>query len=121
VGFAWWVLAFFAVVGILPVWMLIEMDGFGEVQSISDRHEEEGEDEQLTNIAKTDKTCSVITSLELFEDEDGNEATVVDGPSLRKETSILKPSRSLSNPIGMSGECFGPDASTKLGSDSVIK
>jgi hypothetical protein len=43
----WWTLAFFAVLGNVPVWWLKEMDGFGDAEESASEDEEEEEDNLL--------------------------------------------------------------------------
>jgi len=45
----WWTLAFIAVIGAIPAWWLVEMDGFGGEQSDDDvAIDEDGDDDDLT-------------------------------------------------------------------------
>ncbi|KAI9672341.1 MAG: hypothetical protein M1817_003363 [Caeruleum heppii] len=46
--FPWWTLAVLAAIGAVPVWFLIEMEGFGGTPSESDDEDEEGGDDVLT-------------------------------------------------------------------------
>lgn len=47
----WWILAGFAILGIIPVWWIIEMDGFGDGDD-SDSDEEEEEEETDPVVAQ---------------------------------------------------------------------
>src|SRR5207248_10495324 len=88
-----------------------------DVRSVSGSDEDDEDDEEEEQFAKVgSENNAASTGLGQLQGEDDNEVAVVDGSPLRKKTLILKPSRTLSNPIGNDGGCVSPGSGGRLSS-----
>jgi hypothetical protein len=118
---AWWMLGVIAVIGAVPVFFLVEMEGFNRAteseSDSSDNGEEEFEliPEESSSILDGDET--VVGDEEAID--------IIEGPSLsqnksRRSNSQIhresgaKNERRLSNPIGLSGESLGRGGGRRL-------
>lgn len=122
----WWLLGFIACIGAVPIWFLVEMEGFSRSSEDSDDDEEEGlletdEDEGEREMPRGDEAVF---------NENEEALDVVDGPSLNRIASKKslgassdaarsdgaprpKRERRMSNPIGIR-ETVGPGGGRRL-------
>ncbi|OCT49487.1 MFS transporter [Cladophialophora carrionii] len=105
---SWWTLALVAVIGAVPVWFLVEMEGFGDSQEDDSDDEvdiEEDDDAKASAISSSDAHLRKHTPSSVFED-------AVEDDQLTPEGSLLRPSnppsrrqslqlRRVSSPIGL--------------------
>jgi hypothetical protein len=114
---AWWLLSIISVLGAIPLWSVIEMDGFSSTETNSDAEDEE--DEMPDQIEYEDEA----------EILDGDETAVGDSdeetfPPLTRASSRLSSSRTrknsqsmgynISSPIGVIGGTVGPGGGRRL-------
>ena len=121
----WWILAIIACIGAIPVWWLVEMEGFGAQAEDSDYDSDDETDVDDENEAHNESSTSKLvpsTSYEsvVFEEPDdltAEEAGPVLGP-IKSRSSQKRPSRSMerrmSNPIGM-GSDIGSEGEGSVG------
>lgn len=138
---AWWFLGLVAAIGTVPIWWLVEMEGFSK-KSDEEEEEEEGllpvlEEEEEIDLERRERERERLAMLEGQEILGGDEAVawreedeaidIVEGPPLsnlknRGSTSGTTQvecdrskgkERKLSNPIGM-GEPIGPGGGRRL-------
>jgi hypothetical protein len=126
---SWWTLALVAIIGAVPVWFLIEMEGFGGSNDDDDDSDEEEEVEEEVDdgnaktsaVPKPDAHLRKHSSHSTFEDA----LTEDDEPSA--ETSLLRPSeppsrrqslqlKRVSSPIGL-GPGVVPHGARRYSSD----
>jgi hypothetical protein len=106
---SWWTLALIAVIGAVPVWFLVEMEGFGEPQDDDDSDDEldieEDDDAKASAVSPSDAHHRKHVPTSVFED-------AVEDDELTPESSLLRPSnpssrrqslqlRRVSSPIGL--------------------
>jgi len=136
---SWWTLALIAVVGAVPVWFLVEMEGFGSAYDEDDEDEDESDDEVEEEEIQQDgyrKTSALVSSgahsrkhsaSSPFEDDD-----MVDDEAVPETTNLLTPSttrasqpgsrrqslqlRRVSSPIGL-GPGVIPHGARRYSSD----
>lgn len=114
---AWWLLSIISVLGAIPLWSVIEMDGFSSTETNSDAEDEE------------DETPDQIEYEDEAEILDGDETAVGDSdeetfPPLTRASSRLSSSRTrknsqsmgydISSPIGVIGGTVGPGGGRRL-------
>lgn len=135
----WWLLGFIAIIGAVPIWYLVEMDGFSKTgdSSVSEdgfSDDDEDDDERLPNIDE-DRDAEILEGDEVLDwDPREEEFATVTGPSLyqtpsrRKSEDVRKSyeaqggrRRSVSNlehrmssPIGLRGGSVGPGGDRRL-------
>ncbi|KAI9742884.1 MAG: hypothetical protein M1818_003613 [Claussenomyces sp. TS43310] len=108
----WWILAAIATIGIIPVLMLVEMEGFG---GSDDRDDDEEDDADASSVAEDG---SIVYGDEGLLPNEAEEAIdVVEGPPLADlhSTSLRVPSaveRRMSSPIGIRD--VGPGGGRRL-------
>lgn len=126
----WWLLGVIACVGGIPIWYLVEMEGFSKTDS-SD--EEDEEDEDGLETVDEDIDGEILEGDEVVEWGDDEEALdTVDGPPLsrvrsrksvdegerlkvRRESKELALERRMSSPIGMRiDSVVGPGGGRRL-------
>lgn len=115
----WWLLTIIAAIGAIPIWFLVEMEGFSR-----DSDDDEEDEDQLTPIEEEVSPMDILDGDERVPyaiDEEAIE--VVDGPPLDAKYSSsadgkLKPShtleRRMSSPIGLRGGSVGPGGGRRL-------
>jgi len=112
---SWWTLATISVVGAIPVWWLIEMDGFN---SINDSDDEDDEDEDILSVID-EEPGAIIAGDESLDFQDDEEAIdSVEGAPLRptnsRSLSIPRLERRMSSPLGVRGGSVGPGGDRRL-------
>jgi len=121
----WWLLGIIAIIGAIPIWSLVEMDGFSKTDSDSD----EDDEDVLGNIDE-DSEAEILEGDEIMDfDPDEEALDTVDGPPLnqgpsrRKSSNFRKSSdgqtyskleRRMSSPIGIRGGSVGPGGGRRL-------
>jgi hypothetical protein len=141
---SWWILGIIAAIGAIPIWFLIEMEGFSKSsEDSSDASDDEDlEEETLPNIAE-DRLGEILAGDEALDWDPNEEAlSTVDGPPLsqthsRKSTGGKRYSiegssssgkrvsfdggtrlsnleRRMSSPIGVRGGIVGPGGGRRL-------
>ena len=134
---AWWLLGVIALLGAIPIWYLVEMDGFsktGSSTSSEDEFDDDDDEDRLENIEE-DREGEILEGDEYVDCSPDEEALdSVDGPSLyrvpsRRKSLDLRKSvdsdhgrrRSYSNlenrmssPIGLRGGSVGPGGGRRL-------
>lgn len=123
----WWTLAAFAVAATIPVWWLVEMEGFGRVQDSDGEDEDEGEpDLPLPHTGQSvnrsfgkgniaDRESDNVVEDEFAEEGDGllNPDRSSHKPSHSGVDLPLPPKKRMSSPIGMR-DSVGPGGSSCL-------
>ena len=125
----WWILATFAILAALPVWWLVEMEGFGGSAEDDDDEGAEAEDELRYSLAAEEGGQSSGTSVgqspnQNYQDEEDDFAISENSPSATqrlaktvshssKGLSIGSLPRRMSSPIGMR-DSVGPGGSKNL-------
>lgn len=120
----WWMLAFISCLGAIPVWWLVEMEGFGAKADESDSESDDEMDLEVEHesVPSTTKVVPAKTFESAVVEEGPDEFAVGSaGPVLAKVTSKSthnRPSgsreRRLSNPIGM-GSDIGSEGEGSVG------
>jgi len=120
----WWFLAIIGFLGAIPVWWLVEMEGFGSAAEDSDSDsEEESEAEDEDYSGPSTPQAYRTTSYESLVPEEPDEDAVdeIPGPALTRVTSksgqnrpISRIERRLSSPIGM-GFDIGSEGEGSIG------
>jgi len=122
---SWWTLALVAVIGAIPVWSLVEMEGFGTRQDDEEDDEEEEEEEEIdsedddgddakasaiaTGEAHSRRHSGHATTDDVFEDDDVLPETNLLTPTFSRASQVSRPRRHsvqlqrVASPIG-----FGP-------------
>jgi hypothetical protein len=119
---SWWTLALIAMIGAVPVFFLVEMEGFGPQDDDSDDEDEfeEDDDAKASAVAPSDAHLRKHTPTTAFED-------AVEDDELTSESSLLRPSqpssrrqslqlRRVSSPIGL-GPGVIPHGARRYSSD----
>ena len=130
----WFLLSFISAVGAIPIWFLVEMDGFSKTSESDD----EDEEDDLLDITEEDEAGEIIEGNEAVPIDPYEEAIdTVTGPSLvhvqsggRRKSSDFggwvgrerrKSSggwrameRRMSSPVGLRGGSVGPGGAKKL-------
>ncbi len=115
---AWWMLGFIAIAGMVPIFKLVEMDGFNKAE------DSEGEEDDLV---VDDDAGAIMSGDERYSDDESNIA-VVEGGSLDREhrmgVASVSGSKRMTSPIGVRGGSIGPGErgrrlSTNLGYSNV--
>ena len=87
----WWTLAVVSIIGAIPVWWLVEMEGFGGGTNVEDDEEEEEEDEQARTTATPDsipkRTATAAVGLNMGTIEDVDVVPQEDMAFLSRTTS----------------------------------
>jgi hypothetical protein len=122
----WWLLGGIAVIGAIPIWYLVEMEGFSKTDTDSSSSSgDEGEDEGLAMVDE-DFAGEILAGDEpLAWGADEEALDIVDGPPLsrqqsrrsgerRRSSHIERFERRLSSPIGLRGEVVGPGGGRRL-------
>jgi hypothetical protein len=130
---SWWLLGVIACVGAIPIWYLVEMEGFSKTDSSDEEDEDEDEDEDELETVAEDVNGEILEGDEVMEWGDDEEALdIVDGPPLSRvrsrksddggerlkvsrESKELALERRMSSPIGMRiGSVVGPGGGRRL-------
>ncbi|KAI9821146.1 MAG: hypothetical protein M1827_003880 [Pycnora praestabilis] len=104
---SWWILASIAAIGIIPVWWLVEMEGFGGETPDSEDEDDYLDDVYPPNVDDAPERTRIFTECEdLQEEDDDDDFAVEDGSPLMKTTSNRRASlsdfpRRFSSPLGM--------------------
>jgi len=121
---SWWTLALIAAIGAVPVWFLVEMEGFGgsgdDDDSDSEDESEEDGGAKASAIPPSDAHLRKHTPTSVFED-------AVEDDEISSETGLLRPSqppsrrqslqlRRVSSPIGL-GPGVIPHGARRYSSD----
>lgn len=113
---AWWALAVVAAVGAVPIWFLIEMEGFSK----SGGDDDELGDEEESMIDQVDEESAVLHGDEVFDDEEENEMRRTEsgkskniGSESARSSGASAFERRLSSPIGLR-ESVGPGGGRRL-------
>ena len=92
----WWLLGVIAMIGAIPIWHLVEMEGFSKSSEDSD---DEEEDEGMLDQIDEEGPAEILDGDEVF-DEYEEALDVVDGPSIARVPS--KKSLAVSSDAGRS-------------------
>jgi len=113
------------VIGAIPIWYLVEMEGFSKTDTDSSSSSGDEEDEGLPRVDE-DFAGEILAGDEpLAWDADEEALDIVDGPPLsrqqsrrsgerRRSSHIERFERRLSSPIGFRGEAVGPGGGRRL-------
>ncbi|TVY13525.1 putative membrane protein [Lachnellula arida] len=124
----WWLLGIIAMIGAIPIWHLVEMEGFSKSSEDSD-DDDEDEEELLDQVDEEGSDVDILDGDEVF-DEFEEALDVVDGPPITRVTSKKSLAmgsdagrstasgtsafeRRLSSPIGLR-ESVGPGGGRRL-------
>lgn len=131
----WWLLGCIAIVGAIPIWYLVEMDGFSKTSSSPSSDDDFGSDEEQLPGIDEDPFGEILEGDEILDyDPDEEALNLVTESSLnrvpsRRKSLDLKESfgepqgrrrsysnmeRRLSSPIGLRGGSVGPGGDTRL-------
>ena len=124
---SWWTLALLAIIGAVPVWFLVEMEGFGRRDDDEDSDNEESLEEEEDNDAKTSAVATSDAHMRKHTLSSSSEAAVAEEEELTSETGLLQPSeplsrrqslqlRRVSSPIGL-GPGIIPHGARRYSSD----
>lgn len=108
---AWWMLGFIAILGAIPIFMLVEMEGFNRA---SDDEDESDDEEMLTPYDDDDDPGTIIAGDEvLYETSDDEESIdTVEQPLAGTQQRLDVPGESvqrrMSSPVGIRGNSIGP-------------
>ncbi|OBT39479.1 hypothetical protein VE00_10126 [Pseudogymnoascus sp. WSF 3629] len=106
---AWWMLGFVAILGAIPIFMLVEMEGFNQASDDEDGSDDE---ELLTPNDDEDDAGTIIAGDEaLYETSDDEEAIdTVEQPLAGTQQRLGVPGvqRRMSSPVGIRGNSIGP-------------
>jgi MFS family permease len=105
---AWWMLGVLAIIGAIPIFCLVEMDGFNKV-SDSDDDEDGSDEDELVYVE--DDAGTIIDGDEFLTESDAEEAiNTVDDPPLDRQhrLGVASVRRRMSSPIGVRGSSIGP-------------
>lgn len=116
----WWLLGIISAAGAVPIWYLVEMEGFNK----SDSSDEESDEEEDDDLERVDGRILEGDEYVGY-DADEEALDTVDGPSLNKVASRRKSSdgrrasfsfaeRRMSSPIGVRGGSVGPGGGRRL-------
>lgn len=134
----WWMLGIIAAGGAVPIWYLVEMDGFSKTGGDEESDDEdvfgsEDEDEEGLDDIPEDRNREILEGDEIvWSDEE--DLDVIDGPAFskgpdrRKSFEVAKSSeagsgrrrsisnleRRMSSPVGIRGGSVGPGGGRKL-------
>lgn len=140
----WWLLGIIAAIGAIPIWFLVEMEGFSKIESDSDSDDED--EEELFPTVDEETGREIMAGDEVLAFEDDETLDTVEGPrfgSIRSRRSIDSHGRSkrisfdeqaegetgkeeherwkierlerrMSFPIGVRGGSVGPGGGRKL-------
>ena len=104
---AWWMLGIIAIIGAIPVFMLVEMDGFSKASD----GEDESDEEDLLAYVEDDAGTIVSGDEVLYEtSEDEDEIDTVEHPLLdtQHRLGVASVQRRMSSPVGIRGSSIGP-------------
>ncbi|OBT84203.1 hypothetical protein VE02_06593 [Pseudogymnoascus sp. 03VT05] len=106
---AWWMLGFIAILGAIPIFMLVEMEGFNQPSDDEDEN-----DEELLTPNDDDDAGTIIAGDEaLYETSEDEEAIdTVEQPLAGTQQRLGVPGvsaqRRMSSPVGIRGNSIGP-------------
>lgn len=107
---AWWMLGFIAILGAIPIFMLVEMEGFNQASD----DEDGSDDEELLTPHDDDDEGTIIAGDEaLYETSEDEEAIdTVEQPLAGTQHRLGVPGvsvqRRMSSPVGIRGNSIGP-------------
>ncbi|KFY47696.1 hypothetical protein V495_01869 [Pseudogymnoascus sp. VKM F-4514 (FW-929)] len=106
---AWWMLGCIAILGAIPIFMLVEMDGFNRASD----DEDESDDEELLTPNDDDAGTIIAGDEVLYETSDDEEAIdTVEQPLAGTQHRLNVPGasvqRRMSSPVGIRGNSIGP-------------
>jgi hypothetical protein len=120
----YWLLAAIAVIGAIPIWYLVEMEGFSKTNDSDDE-----EEEALLEPIDEDVEREILEGDEIMINEDEEALDVIDGPSLSRVNSRKIPTgnptsrrhsgsyedfeRRVASPVGLR-EAVGPGGGRRL-------
>jgi MFS family permease len=115
VGIAWWVLALIGWLGCVPVWCLVEMDGFNGASASDDEDDDFADEDEEGVLLYTEGDLDAGVILDGDEthtvrrDDDAIDTVV--GPPLAyidHRMGVASVARRMSSPVGLRGEGIGP-------------
>jgi hypothetical protein len=116
----WWLLGIIACIGAIPIWYLVEMEGFSKTSEDSD----DEESSSLLDAVDEENSLEILQGDEVF-DEYEEALDIVDGPTLNRMQSkkslasrgssqgLSSLERRMSSPIGIR-ESVGPGGGRRL-------
>lgn len=119
---AWWLLSVIAILGAIPLWSVIEMDGFSSTETNSDAEEEEEtpdtiSDEMEGGILDGDETAMADSDEEMFPPLNRVSSRMSSSRKISGEEGRGKKNsvgRDISSPIGVIGGIVGPGGGRRL-------
>jgi hypothetical protein len=116
---AWWLLSFVSIVGAIPLWWVIEMDGFSSTETNSDEDEGEGSEdvdyESEREILDGDEAATADSDEEIFPPllRASSNARKMSGERIHGRSN-QSTGQTISSPIGVIGGTVGPGGSRRL-------
>ncbi|KFY27929.1 hypothetical protein V493_03195 [Pseudogymnoascus sp. VKM F-4281 (FW-2241)] len=107
---AWWMLGFIAILGAIPIFMLVEMEGFNRASN----DEDESDDEELLMPNDDDDAGTIIAGDEVLYETSEDEESIdtveqpLAGTQHRLGVSRVPIQRRMSSPVGIRGNSIGP-------------
>jgi hypothetical protein len=119
---AWWLLSFISILGAIPLWWVIEMDGFSSTETNSDEEDEDGEGsedidyESQREILDGDEAATADSDEEIFPPlhRVSSNARKMSGEGAHGRRSSQSTGQTISSPIGVIGGTVGPGGSRRL-------
>jgi len=117
---SWWLLSCISALGAIPVFWLVEMEGFNSPNdSESDDDDEEEEELPVIDEEEGEGEHAIIAGDELLEPDASEEAldTIEGAPLLpvkSRSSSVPRLNRRMSSPLGVRGGSIGPGGGRKL-------
>ncbi|RDW82747.1 hypothetical protein BP6252_03859 [Coleophoma cylindrospora] len=111
----WWLLGIISAVGAIPIWYLVEMDGFSKTNA-DDAEDSDFEDDRLPQIAEDEEERAILNGDESMKPSSEEDALLtVNGSDSGADSRPLSiPPRRMSSPIGLRGGSVGPGGSRRL-------
>lgn len=111
----WWLLGVISGIGAMPIWWLIEMEGFSRTNEDDSEDDSSEEEDRLPQIVEDEEERRILNGDETV-DVDEEAILVVEGSprtEIRSKPRRIS-SRRMSNPIGMLGGSVGPGGGRRL-------
>ena len=103
---AWWMLGIIAIIGTIPIFMLVEMDGFNKASD-----DDETDDEDLLAYVEDDAGTIIAGDEVLYEtseDEEGIHSVEQPLAGTQHRLGVASVQRRMSSPVGIRGNSIGP-------------
>lgn len=121
----WWLLGVIAMIGAIPIWFLVEMEGFSKTDNESSSDEESDDEDMGLETVEEDPHGLLAGDERVPYDPSDEALDTIDGPPLatiqsRKSVDGRPPHRErgferrMSSPIGVRGGSVGPGGERRL-------